>query len=263
VAEDGSAHFLVPADRNIFFQALDENYMEVQRQRTYINYRPGEVRACIGCHEPYGMAPMTDKYGKALSREPSMPGPQPGERTGRRTLHYPTDVQPVLDKHCVKCHSPQDGKKPTGNLNLTGKHTKHFSVSYEQLTQGNLGRVKKKYLSYVGENYPKTGNVKAVGPKVLGSHSSLLVAMLSKGRVQLKDPKDAQRAAELIEKHKDLKLSQAELIKITTWVDSNAQFYGSYWGRKNSQYKAHPNYRPAVTFEQAINYDPILPEHKR
>ena len=98
---------------------------------------------------------------------------------------------------------------------------------------------------------------------MLGSHSSLLVAMLSKGKVQLKDEKDAARAKVLIKEHKDLKLSQAELIKITTWVDSNAQFYGSYWGRKGVQHKDHPNYRPNVTFAQAINYEPILPEDKR
>ena len=44
VYEDGSAHFLVPADKNIYFEALDENFMELQRERTYVNYRPGETR---------------------------------------------------------------------------------------------------------------------------------------------------------------------------------------------------------------------------
>ena len=265
VEADGSAHFLVPADRSIFLQALDENYMEVQRQRTYINYRPGESRTCIGCHEPYGSAPAAaGKIPIAMKRKASVGGPQPGEKTGLRTLHYPTDVQPVLDKHCIKCHSVKDGKKPKSGLLLTGDPTNLFSVSYEQLTQGNLGRVKKKYMWYVGENYPKTGNVKSLPPKALGSHSSLLVAMLAPGKVKLADPADAKRAAELIEKHdKEFKLTQGELIKITTWVDSNAQFYGSYWGRRNVKYKDHPNYRSDVTFEQAINTIPPLSEDKR
>ncbi|MCP4379037.1 MAG: hypothetical protein GY794_23045 [bacterium] len=265
VEADGSAHFLVPADRNIFFQALDENYMEVQRQRTYINYRPGESRTCIGCHEPYGSAPAASaKAPTAMKRKASIAGPQPGEKTGRRTIFYPVDVQPVLDKHCAKCHAPKDGKKPKGGLNLSGAPTKLFSVSYEQLTQGNLGRVKKKYLWYVGENYPKTGNVKSVGPKTLGSHSSLLVAMLAPGKVKLADARDAKLAEKLIKKHKKkFTLTQGELIKITTWVDSNAQYYGSYWGRRNVRYKSHPNYRNNVTFEQAINTIPPLPEDKR
>ncbi|MDP6636727.1 MAG: hypothetical protein QGG42_17645 [Phycisphaerae bacterium] len=265
VETDGSAHFLVPADRSIFLQALDENYMEVQRQRTYINYRPGESRTCIGCHEPYGSAPAAaGKVPLAMKRKASIAGPQPGEKTGRRTIFYPVDVQPVLDKHCIKCHSAKDGKKPKGKLTLTGEPTSLFSKSYEQLTQGRLGRVQKKFLWYVGENYPKTGNVKSVAPKTLGSHSSLLVAVIAPGKVKLADPADAKRAEELIKKHaKKYTLTQAELIKITTWVDSNAQFYGSYWGRRNVKYKDHPNYRNNVTFEQAINTIPPLPEDKR
>ncbi len=264
VEADGSAHFLVPADRSIFLQALDENYMEVQRQRTYINYRPGESRTCIGCHEPYGSAPAASgKAPIAMKRKASIAGPQPGEKTGRRTIFYPVDVQPVLDKHCIKCHGEKKNKKPKGDLYLTGEPTNLFSKSYEQLTQGNLGRVKKKYMWYIGE-HAKTGNVKSVAPKTLGSHSSLLVAMLAPDKVKLADPKDAKRAAELVKKHKKkFTLTQGELIKITTWVDSNAQFYGSYWGRRNKRYADHPNYRSNVTFDQAINTIPPLPDNKR
>ena len=41
VREDGSALFTVPADRNIFLEALDEDFMEIQRMRTFVNLRPG------------------------------------------------------------------------------------------------------------------------------------------------------------------------------------------------------------------------------
>ena len=51
VEADGSAHFLVQADKNIFLQALDKNFVEVQRERTFVNFRPGETRSCVGCHE--------------------------------------------------------------------------------------------------------------------------------------------------------------------------------------------------------------------
>jgi len=129
VYADGSAHFVVPADRNISFQVLDENYMEVQRERTYVNYRPGEVRSCIGCHETPDNLPKKGQMNvpMALKKAPSMPGPQPGEKTGQRPIHYATDVQPVLDKHCVNCHS---GDEPKGGLVLTGEETTHFSMSY-------------------------------------------------------------------------------------------------------------------------------------
>ena len=119
VEEDGSAHFLVPADANIFLQALDENYLAVQTERTFVNYMPGETRSCIGCHETPDDGRRAGRAAAwRLRRAPSLPGPQPGETRGRRPLHYPADVQPVLDRHCVQCHNE---KRTEGGLDLTGQ----------------------------------------------------------------------------------------------------------------------------------------------
>ena len=57
VNEDGSAYFTVPAEQNIFFQALDENFMALQHMPTFINLMPDENRSCIGCHEHRKKAP--------------------------------------------------------------------------------------------------------------------------------------------------------------------------------------------------------------
>jgi hypothetical protein len=266
VCEDGSAHFVVPADRNISFQVLDENFMEIQRERTYVNYRPGEVRSCIGCHETPDNSPKTRQMNvpMALKRLPSMPGPQPGEKTGRRAIHYAADVQPVLDKHCVECHG---GDKPKGDLVLTGEETTHFSISYEKLMperRGGQGRRSFDLIGpTIGENHPKTGNVHYLPARSLGSHASVLVAMLNPGKVVLKDEDLAKHAERLAKKHKELKLTQAEMVRLTTWIDSNGQYYGSYWGRRNKQYKDHPNYRPVPTFEEALSYTSPIPEDQR
>jgi hypothetical protein len=235
VEPDGSAHFLVEADRNIFLQALDKDFMEVQRERTYVNYRPGETRACIGCHEKPGQTGgIPAGRVLALRRPPSRPGPQPGEETGARTLYYPRDVQPVFDLHCVECHGP---KKQDGGLDLSGTPTMHFNRSYENL-------IKKKYLTLIRENHPKIGNAHYLPAKSLGSHNSRLVAVL-------------------LDDHYDVKLTPAERIRITTWVDSNGQYYGSYWGRRNLKYKDHPNFRPDLPFEQARSETSPLPESQR
>ena len=267
VEQDGSAHFAVPANRNIYFQALDEHYMAVQIERTLVNYAPGETRSCIGCHEtPNQVTAMhPDNAVLALKRPASLPGPQPGEDSGRRAIDYTTDVQPVFDRHCIKCHS---GKEPKGELNLTGEMTPLFSMSYEQLIEprrGGFGRKNKPLLCgpTIGENHPKTGNVHYMPARSFGSHASVLVAMLAPGKVKLGDPKQAGLAAKLAEKHKELKLSPAELLKITNWVDTNAQFYGMYWGRKNTKYKDHPNFRPRPTFERAASYVSLIPEEER
>ena len=44
----------------------------------------------------------------ALSRAPSLPGPQPGEKRGRAPLDYAADVQPVWDQHCSSATAAQD-----------------------------------------------------------------------------------------------------------------------------------------------------------
>ncbi len=277
VEPDGSAHFVVPSNRNIFFQVLDENYMAVQTERTFVNYVPGETRSCIGCHEmPHQAISMAkQRTVKALQRSASVPGPQPGETSGRRPIDYTVDVQPVWDQHCVSCHS---GEKPKGGLNLTGTPTKFFSVSYEMLIEARrfvknrdgqdktLGRKKDQLLLVgptIGENHPKTGNVNYMPAKSFGSHNSLLISMLAPGIVQLADPVYAARANKLAAVHADIKLSPEELLKVTNWVDTNAQFYGMYWGRKNLMYKDHPNFRPEPTFERAISMTSTISDSKR
>ncbi len=235
IESDGSAAFLVPADANVFFQVLDENYMELQRERTFVNYRPGEVRSCVGCHERAIEAPSQGKNAPlALRRAPSAPGPQPGEQTGRRVIHYPTDVQPILDKYCIQCHS---GAEPKAKLDLTGEATRIFSRSYENILARGL-------VPIIGENHPKWENVEYLPPKTLGSHQSKLIQHLLAG-------------------HNDIELTQEEMVRLTTWVDSNAQYYGSYYGRRNTQYKDHPNYRPTPTFADAIRKTAPLPKEER
>ncbi len=118
VEEDGSAHFYVPADRNIYFQALNEDYLELQRERTYVNYRTGESRSCIGCHETPKDTPRTYRTTPiAMTKQPVMPQPQPGDATAARPLHYATDIQPIFDTKCISCHGE---KYPAAGLRLTG-----------------------------------------------------------------------------------------------------------------------------------------------
>jgi len=220
VEQDGSARFLVPPMKDLFFQALDENYMEVQRMRTFVEFKPGEKRSCVGCHEPRAWAPQ-NRTVTAMRKPPIKPQPQPGE-TGPRPIYYPTDVQPILDKHCVRCHS---GDKPKAGMDLSGELTKLFCRSYESIINRGL-------LKTVGEIKHKMGNVDDTPPYTWGSHASKLIAVLRKG-------------------HHDVELSQEEFIRLVTWVDANAPYYGSYFGRKNLKYKDHPHFRPVPTLAAA------------
>ena len=225
VEEDGSAYFTVPADKNVFFQALDENYMEVQRMRTFVNFQPGERRSCVGCHVTAQTAPSNVAMA-AMSRPPSAPSSQPGE-TAPRPIHYITDIQPIFDRHCVECHNEQ---RPDGQLDLSGELTTFFNRSYEQIMKKNL-------VAHVQEfqgpqpRAQKTNTV-SLPPYSLGSHASPLVQVLRKD-------------------HYHVKLSQSEWIKLITWVDANGPYYGSYFGRRNLMYREHPDFRPVPTLESA------------
>ena len=227
VAEDGSAHFTVPAGRNLFFQALDEQFMEIERMRTFVNLRPGEVRSCIGCHQSRNEAPPVATP-LAMTRPADRPQPQPGDLTVPRPLYYPADVQPILDQHCVRCHGGPETRE--SDLILTGEATTFFSRSYEEI----MGR---KLIAYIQEfigSDPEAqkGNVTPLGPKALGSHASRLIMVLRSG-------------------HYDVKLSEPEWVRLITWVDANGPYYGSYFGRRNLKYKDLPDFRPVPTLESA------------
>ena len=88
------------------------------------------------------------------------------------------------------------------------------------------------------------------------SYNTTLVAMLSRGKVKLANKELAKRAAELAEEHKDVNLTSNELLKISTWVDMNFQYYGSYWGPRHVKYQNDPGFRANFTFEQAISTTP-------
>ena len=257
VEEDGSANFLVPAGANLFLQALDENYLALQTERTYIHTMPGEVRSCLGCHET---SRTTPRFGEqslplALMRSPQIPGPQPGEISGRRVLDYVTDVQPVWDKHCVRCHNDVVAQ---GNLDLSGKRTRLFNASYENLISNpyDFGITSRRLVgSIVSENHPKTGNFEALPAGSLGARTSVLAAMLVPDKIVLADPLDRQRAHRLVQSHQEVVMTPEEFLKITNWLDTNCQYYGSYFGRRHIRFEGRRDFRPKPDFRgKIVNY---------
>jgi hypothetical protein len=214
VQADGSAHFRVPAAKNVFFQALDGDYMELQRMRTFVNLMPGERRSCIGCHEPRTATPPQPSATPMALRNPAeTPRPQPGD-TGPRTVHFAVDIRPILDKHCVGCHS---NGEPEGDLDLTGELTKLYDRSYENLIERGL-------LGSLNDGYG-AANVEPEQPMTFGSHQSRLVERL--------------RASLCGEN-----LTREEFIRLVTWVDANAPYFGTHRGKKNLKWKDDPEFRP-------------------
>ena len=196
VEADGSASFAMPSDRFVYFQLLDEKGMMIQSMRSGTMVQSGERVGCIGCHDERRAAPSLNlgTAPLALKRAPSSLKGWHGEP---RLFNYRTEVQPVFDKHCVRCHDY--GKDAGQKLNLAGDRGLIFNVSYVNLwTKGAL--------KVVGAGPPEIQQAYS-----WGSHASKLTQVLTAAKP-----------------HHDVKLSPEEFDRIATWVDINATYYPSY-----------------------------------
>ena len=210
VEQDGSAHFELPAMRSFFFVALDENDMAIKRMQSFMSVMPGESLGCVGCHENRTEAPFpANDLPLAMRRGPSPVTPvtdyQGLDYAGNRlaappnipdVIDFPRDVQPILDRHCVACHSPE---KREGGISLVGDRTPLYSISYYTITAHSLVAD--------GRNLPK-GNYP---PRTLGSSASRLM--------QLCDGT-----------HYDAKLSDREKTILRFWIETGATYPGTYAG---------------------------------
>jgi len=194
VEQDGSAYFQIPSDTYVYFQLLDAKGMMIQSMRSGTVAQSGEVTGCVGCHDNRRAAPprITGRGLLALSRPPSKLNGWHGQA---RLFSYMKEVQPVFDRHCVKCHD--FGKKAGKKLILAGDRDNTFNASYVDLWM-------KKYINCIGAGPHTTQQ-----PYSWGSHKSKLVDKIAGG-------------------HKKVKLSTEELGTIITWIDLNGPYYPSY-----------------------------------
>ncbi|WP_146401626.1 hypothetical protein [Planctomycetes bacterium CA13] len=208
VEEDGSAYFELPADTFVQIHALDENKQMIQAMRSATIVRPGETQGCIGCHENRVSTPMPNNALPMAMRRPTSrlePWLDTPSVEEAKPFNYLTDVQPVFDRHCVACHDydQEAGKE----LNLCGDLSYPFNVSYTELMSKSGQRYEgseEKMVNFVGDGPP--GVLPAYA---WGSHRSKLVRVLKEG-------------------HYDVKLSDKEMQRITSWIDINAVYYGRY-----------------------------------
>ncbi len=127
--------FLVklPADTPYTFQTLDRNGMVLNMAQTWHQVRPGEMRAdCGGCHA-HSQQPLdfdlTAAAGAAyevvdLSKETPLVTHDGGGNPDIRTeatavvdVEFYRDIRPILQSHCISCHTQSD-PDPPGNLVL-------------------------------------------------------------------------------------------------------------------------------------------------
>jgi len=200
VEEDGSAYFRVPGGMIVFFQALDARGMAVQTMRSATHVQPGQTLSCIGCHESRHQAPP-QKPVLAAMRRPSRitVGPE-----GSWPLRFDRLVQPVLDRHCVGCHSPQAENKQAAAFDLTAEK------SYDSLC--NYGQPSLR--EHVSARYNE-------GRSIEGACAAATSAVLAR----IAGP----------QKHNNVELDDQSLERLIIWMDTYAQKAGSFSPEQEEQ----------------------------
>ena len=239
VHDDGSAFFLVPARTPVYFQALDERGRAVQTMRSWSTLQPGENASCVGCHESKNSAPPSEGYGLtlAMKRPPLKLRPFYGPTRG---FSFTREIQPILDRHCIRCHRERDSVLALADGNgpppmemppkqrsrgedrafsLLGRPVedesagREWSDAYLVLTQSARDRKNGPFrgkpdgdvLRWISSQSVPT----PLPPEFSGSTRSPLLKMLDAG-------------------HFNVRLSSEEYEKIACWIDLVVPFCGDY-----------------------------------
>ncbi len=128
---------------------------------------------------------------------------------------YSAVVQPVLDAHCVKCHS---GPAPPKKVDLCGHKTDFFIVSYEWLARGRkrAGEAEwdSPYVSWIPTYNGMEQNILEVKPKTWGSPRSKLSEILLSGHPETNGTPR-------------VKMDSREMRRVFAWIDLNVPYYGT------------------------------------
>jgi hypothetical protein len=156
----------IPADTAFTFQTLDRRGLVLNMAQTWHQLRPGEVRTdCGGCHahsqqptdfnktaaakpdypvwDLVNTTPLLTDRGRDESKTKWDADDQAGLRfapKGPLNIEYFRDVQPILRRSCVACHTSKEGRTPAGNLDLDADDTQE-SVEQEGKLPGTYYRL--------------------------------------------------------------------------------------------------------------------------
>jgi len=238
VHPDGSAAFKVPARTPVYFQCIDENGQCAQTMRSWSTLQPGETFGCVGCHENKNQTP-SPKSPNTLALKAGAADLKPFYNI-RRGFSFVKDIQPILDRHCVKCHhtgGKNDKFLLTGDRVDDARSGRFWTQSYLSLT--NLGHPNK-LISWV---HPQT-LAPMIPPYNAGSAQSGIFKHLKN--------------------HNKVKLSRRELDTLAVWIDLAVPFSQDYFDqnafdeKQMAQYERFFNKRKYCELMERLGVEEFL-----
>ncbi|MDR1140563.1 MAG: hypothetical protein LBL62_02650 [Planctomycetaceae bacterium] len=236
VAADGSAYFEVPARTPVFFQLLNAHGEAVQSMRSWSTLQPGEMFSCVGCHEEKGTTRNNPQSRGgamrtlALRKSPQKPVPLNGV-AAENGFSFERIIQPILDKHCVQCHTGIENETTT---KISGNNKTPFSLLGNQFNEPKFNmagrRFSESYINLTRKGQPNEIvywlNVQSVPtmlpPYFAGSPKSKILRMFGE-----------HAKAETEAYHKNVSLNDLERRQLALWIDLLVPFCGSYTEANN------------------------------
>ena len=213
VEADGSALFRVPANTPVAVQPLDAEGKALQLMRSWFVGMPGERVSCVGCHERQADAPP-DLDTLAYRRPPSAIAPWYGPPRG---FSYAREVQPVIDRHCVRCHDGSTSLTAGGKEAQPDLRGTKLTADYKSVIAGNSGGVGGRRFTegyfQLSRHVRRPGiesDIHVLPPLEYHADTTQLVQLLRDG-------------------HHGVQLGPETWDRLITWIDLNAPFHGT-WG---------------------------------
>ena len=207
VEEDGSVNFRAPANTPIALQPLDRDGAALQLMRSWLTGMPGEVVTCAGCHEPQNEATANIRVA-AAQRAPREITPWHGPARG---YGFQREVQPVLDKYCIACHNGDARQGAGSGLDLRSKVTIADYDSRYHHGRHDAGKFTVAYANL--QRFVRRPGLESdfhmLTPMDFHVSTTQLYQMLGKG-------------------HHGVTLSPEAWDRLTTWIDLNAPYHGSW-----------------------------------
>jgi mono/diheme cytochrome c family protein len=180
--------------------------------RSFISFQPGETRSCVGCHETRETAGLQHPNRSNRAWMPAHPALLEAP-WGNRPISFLRDVQPVLDEHCVRCHSglnPKSGLDFSGGLIAWDEEVPHYghNRAFETILQHAL----------VSLSPARMQDASITPPLAYGSHNSKLLAALNK-------PPHGEEAS----------LTEEERLRLTIWMDANAPYHDRFVNKRSGE----------------------------
>ena len=207
---DGSFYVEVPAEVPLKLQGLDADGMALHSMNRWFYVQPGEKLTfaiprsvfplrCAGCHgaltgdrtDALGPPDIVTSASRVMATwNPEARRRRPPHRQAAVTVDFRRDVQPILDRACVRCHD----RAP---LELRGEATALYTVAYETLRARD-----------------DDGAERHVAAREASAARSPLIRRLRGDDAGARHPPDAP-------------LAPAELRTLVRWIDLGATFLGA------------------------------------